>query len=163
MIASETVVIDEHLRFETSKSMPPKTPPLIESTLQKTYTDLCDRLIDSKENVTHLPLHEIASLAHDLNVGSTQLLNLVQGDWRLVLIAATPIKPETESSLRLVSEVWSLTIFTRNILESSVLDPSCMIQKSLWDSVLTNDQQFSEVAWKFMSKNDQISLAQGKN
>ena len=110
-MASETVVIDEDLRFETSKSMPPKTPPLIESTLQKTYTDLCDRLIDSQMNVTHLPLHEVASLAHDLNVASTQLLNLVQGDWRLVLIAATPIRSETESNLRLGSEVDSVKRF----------------------------------------------------
>ena len=159
----ETVVIDEDLRFETSKSMPPKTPPLIESTLQRTYTDLCERLIDSQNNVTHLPLHEVASLAHDLNVGSTQLLNLVQGDWRLVIIAATPIKPETESSLRFGLSIYLIMKSTiRNILESSVLDPSCMVQKSLWDSVLTNDSQFSEVAWRFISQNDQISLAKGK-
>ena len=122
ILIPETVVIDEDLRFEISTSMPPKTPPMIESTLHRTYTDLCDRLIDSQKNVTHLPLHEVANLAHDLNVGTTQLLNFVQGDWRLVIIAATPIKPETESSLR-------------NIVESSVLDPSCMVQKSLWDSI----------------------------
>ena len=97
----DNVVIDDNLRLETSKSMPPKSPPLIENKLNKTYNDLKNRLVDSDGNVTFLSVHDVSLLAHDLNVASTQLLNFVQGDWRMVIVATMSVDRDTEAQMRL--------------------------------------------------------------
>ena len=81
--------------------MPPISPPLIANRLEIVYNDLTKRLIDSSTgHVTFISAHDIALLAADLNVATTQLLDLVQCDWRMVIVAAVPIQSETERQLK---------------------------------------------------------------
>ena len=116
----DNVVIDDNLRLETSKSMPPKSPPLIENKLNKTYNDLKNRLVDSNGNVTFLSVHDVSLLAHDLNVASTQLLNFVQGDWRMIIVATMSIDRNTEAHLRFITMVFQPL--------------SCFILGTLWNN-----------------------------
>lgn len=81
--------------------MPAVSPPLVANKLETVYEDLMSRLIDPVTGgVTLLAAHDIALLAADLNVATTQLLDLVQCDWRMVLVAAVPIQSETETQLK---------------------------------------------------------------
>ena len=50
----------------------------------------------------------------------------------------------------------------RNIAGQSTADSECMIQWSLWQSLLAKDQQFCRLVWQLMAVHHQISLSKGK-
>ena len=152
----EHFVIDSTSTLEVGTAMPASTPVQSQSKVE----DYFSQLMKAGEHVISFADCEL--LARELGVNSS-VLNTCNGDWRIILFAASPMDPDVEKRLRGRADVHTI----RNILEgdekitnariSQAISQEIFVDKEMWTSMMREDPISCRIGWQ-LNQNQKLSL-----